>query len=56
MINDFKQIKNFNLNIVFLVLFVVGTILFALFNYQLKNPDHLFILLLAPGLLYFPEL
>jgi hypothetical protein len=47
------KIKNFNLNIVFLALFVASTILFALFNYQLKNPDHLFILLLAPGLLYF---
>lgn len=47
------KIKNFNLNFVFSGLFIIATVLFACFNYKMQNPDHLFILCLAPGLLYF---
>ena len=47
------KIKNFNLNIVFSLFFIVSTVIIAFFGYYINNVDQLFILVLFPGLIYF---
>ena len=47
------KLKNFNVNIIFTILFITATFLVAFFGIFITGVDHYFIWLLFPGLVYF---
>ena len=47
------KIKNFNVNIIFTFIIIISTFVLAMYNGQIQNADHIFLILLFPALLYF---